>query len=283
MPIFPLTENLPRAAAIDLDGTLFDSRTEVSARSLKAISACLDRHLPVIIATSRAERSVRRRFPLELLQRCSLVLFNGALARAAPPLTGQVDIPLPEGLAASVVECALAAEPLARVTLEILGFEFGMNYRPDAVELWAVNSATPDMLLTLEEALQRFPRKIAIGGLGRPLTRLADFLNTRFNGRISLLPSNDGTFLNILDARSSKSGALSVLLSSAGISLAQTLAFGDDLPDLDMLSACGYPVAMANAVPQVKAAGRYHTLSNDQDGVALVLEEILARITPPQP
>jgi Cof subfamily protein (haloacid dehalogenase superfamily) len=278
MQLFSLTEMPPRAVAIDLDGTLFNSRTEVSSRNLNAISACLDHNLPVIIATSRPDRSVRRRFPPELLERCSLVLSNGALARSAPPLYGQVDIPLQELLAAEVIECILAVEPQARITLEIKGFEFGMNHRPDAAELWAVNSATPEMLLTLEQALHRGPRKIAIGGLNRPLTVLTDILKARFRGQISLLPSNNGTFLNVIDIKASKSGAAAILLKSAGISLAETLAFGDDLPDLDLLGACGYPVAMGNAVPEVKAAARYQTLSNDENGVALVLEQILTKL-----
>jgi hydroxymethylpyrimidine pyrophosphatase-like HAD family hydrolase len=56
------------------------------------------------------------------------------------------------------------------------------------------------------------------------------------------------------------------------------IAFGDDLPDLEMLQACGIPVAMANAYPEIKAACAYQTAGNDEDGVALVLEKMLAEI-----
>ena len=55
------------------------------------------------------------------------------------------------------------------------------------------------------------------------------------------------------------------------------IAFGDDLPDLEMLQACGTSVAMANAIPEVKASCSYHTASNDEDGVALVIEQMLAQ------
>jgi hydroxymethylpyrimidine pyrophosphatase-like HAD family hydrolase len=44
------------------------------------------------------------------------------------------------------------------------------------------------------------------------------------------------------------------------------MTFGDDLPDLEMLQACGISIAMANAIPEVKAACSYHTASNDEDG-----------------
>jgi hypothetical protein len=42
-----------------------------------------------------------------------------------------------------------------------------------------------------------------------------------------------------------------------------------------MLRAVGRPYAMANADPEVKKAARYHTTSNDEDGVAQVLEQFI--------
>jgi len=56
------------------------------------------------------------------------------------------------------------------------------------------------------------------------------------------------------------------------------IVFGDDLPDLDMLRACGIPVAMANAYPEIKAVCAYETAGNDEDGVAVVLEKMLDEI-----
>ena len=84
------------------------------------------------------------------------------------------------------------------------------------------------------------------------------------------------TFLSIVSARTSKSGALGKLLQSCDIPLKDVLAFGDDIPDLDLLEACGIPVVMANCVPEVRAVADYITASNDDDGVAIVLEKMLA-------
>ena len=52
------------------------------------------------------------------------------------------------------------------------------------------------------------------------------------------------------------------------------VAFGDDLPDKDMLLQCGKPVAMGNTLPELKEACRYSTASNEEDGVAIVIERI---------
>ncbi|GAJ03681.1 unnamed protein product, partial [marine sediment metagenome] len=59
------------------------------------------------------------------------------------------------------------------------------------------------------------------------------------------------------------------------ISMDDLVAIGDDIPDLELLTACGIPIAVANAVPEIKAVAKYQTASNDEDGVAIVLEKIL--------
>ena len=82
--------------------------------------------------------------------------------------------------------------------------------------------------------------------------------------------------MNIVNNRTSKLAALCKLLSSQAIPFSNVIAFGDDLPDLEMLQACGISVAMANAFPEIQAACAYHTASNDEDGVAIILEQALS-------
>ena len=91
---------------------------------------------------------------------------------------------------------------------------------------------------------------------------------------VSVLPSNGATFLNIVSYRASKSQGLRHFLEPYGVSLSDVVAFGDDLPDVDMLSECGISIAVANAIPKVKATERYETAGNDEDGVAIALEQL---------
>ncbi|MFE2378498.1 HAD family hydrolase [Streptomyces sp. NPDC059398] len=58
---------------------------------------------------------------------------------------------------------------------------------------------------------------------------------------------------------------------------ARMVAFGDMPNDLSMFRRCGYGVAMANAHPELIAAADEVTLSNEDDGVAVVLERLFAR------
>lgn len=85
--------------------------------------------------------------------------------------------------------------------------------------------------------------------------------------------------LNIASAN--KGNALRRLAESLGLTLANTMSFGDGTNDLTMIEAAGTGVAMANAVDAVKSAADYITLSNDECGVASALRHF-GVISPPR-
>jgi Cof subfamily protein (haloacid dehalogenase superfamily) len=270
----PEFKKLPRAVAIDLDGTLLNSQTQLSERNQHALSQCFEQGIPIIIATSRPARIFNRIFPEHLAQKCSFVLMNGAIARGNPPLAGYFKEVLPTEILVEILAFGYSIDPSMRVTLEIDGYDFGADWEIDYSMLWQRNSATPEMVLTLEEALKRNPCKVALGNTD--IFRLGEHLDQKFGDNVSVIAAKiNNPLLNVTAKTATKPNAIRKLLEPSGISLSEVLAFGDDLPDLDMLKECGISVAMANAFPEVKAVCRYETASNDEDGVALVLEKML--------
>jgi Cof subfamily protein (haloacid dehalogenase superfamily) len=273
--VLPEFHKRPDAIALDLDGTLLDSQGRLSARSSRAIENCLQRGIPVVIATSRPARSVRRLIGAELMGRCSLVLQNGAIGIGVAPLNGKIKEIIPPELVREVIRTILDMEPEMRITIELEGYRFGTNSPREPASLWEVNSATPDMQLPLEFVLDDGPTKIAASGLNRDISHVARGISERFRDSISVVPTNDMTFLNITSKKATKPDTLKKLLDSRQIPMENVIAFGDDIPDIGLLEACGIPVAVANACPEVKASARYCTAANDEDGVAFVLEKIL--------
>jgi len=275
--LLPDFSRRPGAVALDLDGTLLNSRGELSTRNRQAIEQCLNEKIPVIIATSRARHAFFNRiFPQELAAGCSLVIMNGAIAMGNPPLSGYFKEAMPPDIARGIVALAVEFNPDIRITLELEGYEFGASWTTDPATLWQRNSATPDMVLSIEEALLRQPCKIALSGPGTDILKLADRLIYSFGENISVIPGLlDNPMLNITTRQASKPNGLRKLLAPVGISLKEVIAFGDDIPDIGMLKECGISVAVANALPEVKCVCGYHTASNDEDGVALVLEKML--------
>jgi Cof subfamily protein (haloacid dehalogenase superfamily) len=265
----------PRAIALDLDGTLLNGRTQMSDRNRLAVERCIGNGIPVIIATSRASRSVRHLIGNELADICSLVMLNGAIAAGNPPLSGYHREILPDEIARGIIEYALSIAPQTRVTIELDGYKFGVNWTADPEQLRLRNSATADMVISLDEALELQPSKIALGGIGDRILDLAVILKERYEDSISIVHSfYEVPLLMVTTTQATKPAAIRRLLSPHNISLDSVLAIGDDIPDIEMLQECGIPVAMENAVPEVKAICSYETASNDDDGVAIILERI---------
>lgn len=72
-----------------------------------------------------------------------------------------------------------------------------------------------------------------------------------------------------------KGHALNLLQQQIGVTAAETLAIGDYKNDLEMLAVADFSYAMANAHPDVKAVAKFHTSSNDEHGVEEVLAQVL--------
>ena len=73
-----------------------------------------------------------------------------------------------------------------------------------------------------------------------------------------------------------KARALEFLLQSWGHSLADAVAIGDDINDVELVRRVGIGIAVENALPAVKEAADRITASNDDDGVAVAIEQLLA-------
>jgi Cof subfamily protein (haloacid dehalogenase superfamily) len=85
-------------------------------------------------------------------------------------------------------------------------------------------------------------------------------------------------WLDISHIEANKAYALRILQEKLGISVQETLVFGDYNNDLEMLALSEFSFAMANSHPNVLKAAKYKTLSNDQLGVEVILEQLIASI-----
>ncbi|MGH8919385.1 MAG: HAD family hydrolase, partial [Actinomycetes bacterium] len=92
----------------------------------------------------------------------------------------------------------------------------------------------------------------------------------------SITRSSPTALLEISGLGVSKASTLERCCAERGISSAEVVAFGDMPNDVEMLSWAGTSYAMGNAHPAVIAAASGRTVANNEDGVALVIERILA-------
>ena len=82
-------------------------------------------------------------------------------------------------------------------------------------------------------------------------------------------------FLEFFNKMVSKAIAMEKIGEIYGIRREEMIAAGDGYNDLAMIEYAGLGVAMDNAVDDVKAAAQYITASNEEDGIAKVIEEFI--------
>ena len=88
-------------------------------------------------------------------------------------------------------------------------------------------------------------------------------------------------WLDISHKLANKGRAIEVLQKKYGITIDETMVFGDYLNDLEMMQQAGFSYAMENAHPDIKKAARFITKSNEENGVTMVLQEMLSCIARP--
>lgn len=272
----PLPEH-PSIVAIDLDGTLLNSAGALSDRSRRAVERLIEQDTRVAIATARPGRAVAKLLGPAIFDAIDLVHVDGAVIDRLGDEHPRHQHPLPDGAAEAIARLAARALPEARVIVELEGWEFGSD-RPGTPEaLWKYNSATPDMVMPVAAAIERGPVKVAINGIDASVDELADRLSHELGDSVRLLHHRVGTFLSVVAPGVGKHSGVHRLLDGDEGAWRDAIAFGDDYSDIEFLEAAGCAFAMANAAPEVLAAATHRAPSNDQDGVAQVLEALIER------
>ena len=77
-----------------------------------------------------------------------------------------------------------------------------------------------------------------------------------------------------MNKAATKAKAIRFMEQHLNVCAEEVVAFGDNFNDLDMLQYAGLSVAMGNAPDEIKQAAKEVTASNDEDGIALVLNRI---------
>ena len=273
------SKQTPRAIALDLDETTLNSNARLNDRTRAVLHAVHKLAVPIIIATSRPERVLPALVGDDILKISSVVQMNGTVAIGKAGLAGKFNRNLDLNDARKCWNLIEEYAPWTRRTLEVDGNQFAVSHDDDIEELWAFDHSASPMVISFEQALKIGPAKISINGIKRDLEALAIRLEKRLSNKTIVLRAASKLFLNVIPSTASKSLAIANLLKSADIPLADVLSFGDDFVDIDLISECGWSVAVDNAIPEIKKIAKYHTASNDNNGVAIVLERLVCALS----
>jgi Cof subfamily protein (haloacid dehalogenase superfamily) len=269
-----------RLLALDIDGTLLRSDKTISARTFDAVAQARSHGVRLVLVTGRRYPSARR-VADQLGGIVPLVLHNGALVMEdgsvlrCRPLTATVArlaIEVGRGFGAEpVVHCGLNGEGRLLVDADAR--------RAGLVGYYLERSAGDvQALRPLESVLEtERPIQVMFGGtraeMGALLTPLAARLGAQARIERTVYPATDLVLLDVIDPAVGKAEALAFLQARWGVTPGETLAIGDNWNDREMVAGAGIGFVMANADPELLALGLPVLPSNDEDGVALAIQE----------
>ena len=261
----------PRLVATDLDGTIVRSDGTISDRTREAIARVEQAGVPFVMVTGRPPRWMA---PIADAtgHRGVAVCANGALV---------YDLHTERVVRSWMLDPSDALEVVEALRRELPGIAFAVEKGPTdgSPGGFARESAYVPRWDSAELEVQELEDMLA-GGAVKLLARHeemgSDALLAAARSQVGALveathSSGDG-LLEISAAGVSKASGLAHLAEERGVEAADVIAFGDMPNDLPMLAWAGRGIAVANAHPEVLAAAGEVTASNDDDGVAQVLE-----------
>ncbi|KPC65480.1 Cof-type HAD-IIB family hydrolase [Streptomyces chattanoogensis] len=271
-----------RLIATDLDGTLLRDDKTVSDRTIAALAAAEEAGIEVFFVTGRPARwmdVVSDHVHGHGLAICA----NGAAVVDLHRGRRIVEVsPLEHTVALNVVTALRSAAPGTSFAVERTGsFHYEPGYPPLHLDPTAVVAPAEKLLA------EDFAASSAPDGAAQPVLKLLAHhpdldpdaflaLARKAAGHLaSFTRSSPTALLEISGPGVSKAGTLARCCAERKISPAEVVAFGDMPNDIEMLTWAGTSYAMANAHPDVLAATTRRTASNNDDGVAVVIERIL--------
>lgn len=264
------------AIVLDIDGTLLNSQGRVSDANLSALRRCARDGIMLYIATARPRRLVFR--PSEVSEDVTFLTEKGAFYNGAyaidEPLGYTGHWPIPAELVREVIDYLVDVDPDLQIAIQNKEDYHSLRLPMEGIE-FASWGFSREELLPFSEALQHDCSKIVAWHETRKLTDVYRYLCDRYNDRISAFLTDTDRWFQLMSSEATKENALLELLALRDIDPEEVMVFGDDTPDEGMFRTFGCSIAMANAKDSLKEIATYITRSNDDDGVAFVLDKLL--------
>ena len=278
--VFPKMERIA-AVFSDIDGTLLNSKEELTDESVSALREAMKLGIHLVFASGRSTRSIRSVLPAEI-ESNNTIAFNGSEITVEGRLISRTKLdPL---IASSITRMALdnSIHIHAYIDDKLVFSEMSNT----AADYASHAGLEPVVVGELAEYLKTHaPTKLVIISATEeiPLIRdgfTRDFPSIRFTRAGNI-------YLDVTSHSVDKGKALAIVCKELGISPREAVAFGDSDNDIEMFKSAGVSVAMANGSSEAKKVATLIGPSNDENGFAKVLMDIIqhqiGRIETPGP
>ncbi|MCL2833487.1 MAG: HAD family hydrolase [Treponema sp.] len=240
----------------DLDRTLLRDDKTISEYTINVFEKCRQKNIKIAFATARPKRSIADY--IESVKPDAVIYMNGAVVTAG-------GLVLRKHLIPSHTAKQILKQIEKKFPESTLSFEMDDVIYPnfDFMEKTEIIKK-----INFDDLPDQDAEKIIIGTISAD--KILEFKN--YIPPDLYLIIDTGRFGFILNKNASKWEGIKTIAAYFGIDTNETVAFGDDLTDLEMLENCGIGVAVDNAADEVKSRADFICGSNNNDGVAKWIE-----------
>ena len=260
--------------ALDLDGTLLTDDKRISLNTKEVIRKAREQGHIVMIATGRPYRSSEM-FYRELELDSPIVNFNGAFIHHPTNYRwGIYHSPMDIKVVKEIVD-VLDSFSFHNIIAEVIDDVY-IHYHDEKIleifQLGNPNITTGDLRKFLTDS----PTSLLIHTEEDQLKQIRHHLSTVhaevIDHRSWAAPWH---VIEIIKSGLNKAAGLKIACDYYNIPQDRVIAFGDEDNDLEMLEFAGRGIAMGNGIDHVKNIANEVTLSNEEDGVAIYLNDLL--------
>ena len=260
-----------RMVAVDLDDSLLGDDLNISQANQEAIFEAIKEDVLVTIATGRMFQSALP-YMEKLRLDIPVITYQGALIKNA--MSGEVLIhrTIPLEYALLILRECKKTNTYLQVYCDD---QYYMEEENEKSELYKRLSGLPGIPVgPLEEFLTREPTKMLIIDEPENIQRLKKRFDRILGGKLQITVSKPN-YLEFTHVDATKGAAVAYLAELLSIKREEIIAIGDSYNDIPMIEYAGLGVAMGNAPEEVKKHADYVTLSNEEQGVAHVIDRFI--------
>ena len=261
--------------AADMDGTLLNDDSVISERTRAAIIKAIEAGALFVTATGRAIQGAEIINDL-FEEDMPFVVFNGACAIMGKSRKTLFKVYMDFTLAKEVVAQGKSRSVCMVVWTDIGLRKILMENPPEEYLDYNLkyNQVDYKQIIEVDEIADESIYKVLWFGNKEQVREYQEEMNGYFGGRVNCCSSLP-ELLEFVSPEADKGIALEEIGKHFGIDRSEMIAVGDGYNDISMLKYAGLGIAMGNAPDDVKAACDEVTLSNNNDGLAAVIEKYI--------
>ncbi|PJG82538.1 Cof-type HAD-IIB family hydrolase [Caviibacterium pharyngocola] len=255
-----------KAVFSDIDGTLLNSRHQITQDTVRAIRRIIQKGIPFIPVSARPPYAITP-YTDQLKTDQAIICYSGALI-LDKNLTALYSVTL-ENQDLHALEQRLQDSPHLSIS-----YYSGLDWFTDNPDNPWIKQEGEITGLSAKIKPQELTdvHKILIMSDAKYIAPLEKQLQQQFP-HLSIHRSK-GEYLEIMNNAATKSAAIRFMEKHLSLCADEVIAFGDNFNDLDMLQYAGLSVAMGNAPDEIKNAAKEVTADHNHDGIALVLNRV---------